>query len=135
MTPQEIDAEAKKALRLLKQEQIATHRAVLLATLLNIRSFMTNCHHSEPNERCLYCQPSTAIKETEIPEPPPEPPLFKCPHCGAELDHVYVYSRCFQIASLSGNQTVDYDSPDILETEDIICPKCSEYITEHIKEC
>ncbi len=135
MTPQEIDAEAKKAIFRLTEKQIARHRAVLLAALLNIRSFTPSCEHDQPKEHCPYCQLSEAITAVEIHDPPPEPPPFKCPKCGAEINHVEVYSRFFQKATLRGNETVDYTSPDFIETDYINCPQCGEEITSEIKEC
>lgn len=59
---------------------------------------------------------------------------MKCPKCGKEIDHVIVVSACYQNATLDGNTTVDYDSPDVDETQRILCPECEEAITEYVKE-
>lgn len=59
---------------------------------------------------------------------------MKCPKCESEIDHVIVVSTCYQDATLDGNRTVDYSSPEVEETQRILCPECAEEITEHVKE-
>jgi hypothetical protein len=59
---------------------------------------------------------------------------MKCPECGEEIDEVIVVSTCYQTATLDGNHTVDYSSPEVEETQRILCPECSDEITEKVNE-
>lgn len=49
---------------------------------------------------------------------------MKCPYCGEEIDHVNVYSQCCQKGTLEGNNVVEYEYPDVMDTQDIECSEC-----------
>jgi len=61
---------------------------------------------------------------------------MKCPKCDAKIDHVIVYSECYQFGELEeGNKIQSYGSvEEITETKSINCPKCGEDITNYIKQ-
>jgi DNA-directed RNA polymerase subunit RPC12/RpoP len=61
---------------------------------------------------------------------------MNCPNCNTEIDHVNVFSQCWQKADINeqGNIT-DYGSiEDIMDTQGIECPECHTDITDKIKE-
>lgn len=60
---------------------------------------------------------------------------MKCPGCGEELEYVYAYGECRQIASLDKDGTViSWDSVDeVYETVHFECWSCDEDLTKLIK--
>lgn len=56
---------------------------------------------------------------------------MECPKCKTKLDHVHVFSQCWQKAQVDEKGNVsDYGSvEEVLETLAIECPECSEDIT------
>jgi hypothetical protein len=50
---------------------------------------------------------------------------MKCPYCKEEIEFVRIYSQCTQNGTLEGTDVVEYDHPDVLNTEEIECPKCT----------
>lgn len=59
---------------------------------------------------------------------------MQCPECKAEIDHVNVLSQCIQKAHLEGNKLVEYEHPDVLDTEIIECPECGANLTDMVEE-
>jgi DNA-directed RNA polymerase subunit RPC12/RpoP len=60
---------------------------------------------------------------------------MECPKCKKEINHVNVFSQCWQRADLEGNQIVEYGIvEDVLETQGIECPLCGGDVSEFIKE-
>jgi uncharacterized protein (UPF0212 family) len=59
---------------------------------------------------------------------------MKCPHCGKEISHVFVYSQCVQRGYLKGDTVIEYNETDVLETLNIECPECTASLMGVVKE-
>jgi len=61
---------------------------------------------------------------------------MKCPKCDAKIDHVRVYSECYQCGELEeGNKIQSYGPVQKLtETIAIECPECGEDIINYIEQ-
>ncbi|MFH0989866.1 MAG: hypothetical protein V1799_07615 [bacterium] len=63
---------------------------------------------------------------------------FDCPHCGTNIDHVIVHSRCHQTGTIvdtgQGPYVNEYSSTDVDESDWIECPTCGEDLTHVVGE-
>ena len=60
---------------------------------------------------------------------------MKCPKCDAKIDHVIVYSECYQYGNLEKSKIIDYGSvKERTEIESINCPECGEDIINYIEQ-
>ena len=58
-----------------------------------------------------------------------------CPHCQTEITVVYVYSTCYQKASINPDgEILEYAQPELKETTDISCSQCLKSLKEVIHE-
>ena len=59
---------------------------------------------------------------------------MKCPKCNKEISWVYVFREFKARGLLEGNEIVNYNLQEPIDTIAIECPECSKDISEAVEE-